>query len=52
MAVLNVIAHIMLAISIFAFVRGVVTDETSIEIIRDFIFMSGYILTYIAYINK
>ena len=52
MIVLNVIAWIILIISILAFAIGTVTDKTVSGRVGDFVFMLGYICTLIAYINK
>ena len=52
MIVLNIIAWIILIISILAFAIGTVTDKTVSGRVGDFVFMLGYICTLIAYINK
>ena len=52
MIVLNVIAWIVLIISIMAFAIGTVTDKTISGRVGDFALMLGYICTLIAYINK
>ena len=52
MIVLNVIAWIILIISIFAYTVGTVTEKTVSRRVAEFVFMLGYICTLIAYINK
>lgn len=52
MIVLNIIAWIILIISILAFARGVVIEEPRDSRALDFVLMLGYICTLIAYINK
>ena len=52
MIVLNVIAWIILIISILAFAVGTVTDKTISGRVGNFVLLLGYICTLIAYINK
>ena len=52
MIVLNVIAWIILIISIFAYTVGTVRDKTMSGRVVHFVLLLGYICTLIAYINE
>ena len=52
MIVLNIIAWIILIISILAYTVGTVTDKTISGRVGNFIVLLGFICTLIAYINK
>ena len=52
MIVLNVIAWMLLIISILAYTVGTVRDKTISGRVGNFVLLLGYICTLIAYINK
>ena len=52
MIILNIIAWMLLIISILAYTVGTVIDKTISGRVGNFVLLLGYICTLIAYINK